>query len=193
MSFFRRETEESPQPGAVPRPAVPPPAAAARDRAVTRIAEGTRIQGEVTGGTELLIEGEVLGQIRLDSRVVVGAAGVVRGRVSARSVLVAGTVEGDVRGSERVEVGASGRLQGDIAAPRVTIAEGAFFKGQVEMTGRATGERRAEAASPSPAAPPSPPPPGTPAAVREPPEAPGLFPEHRPGGPPGTGRGGERS
>jgi len=192
MSFFRRETEEPPEPGAVPRPAAPPPAAAARDRAVTRIAEGTRIQGEVTGSTELLIEGEVLGQIRLDSRVVVGAAGVVRGRVSARSVLVAGTVEGDVRGSERVEVGATGKLQGDIAAPRVTIAEGAFFKGQVEMTGRATGERL-EGASPSPAAPPSPPPPGAPAAAPEPPEAPGLFPEHRPGGPPGRGGGGERS
>ena len=145
MSLFRRETEEPPEGGGPARPAhaSPAPAAApgARERAATRIAEGTRIQGEITGATEVVVEGEVVGQIRLEGRVVVGASGVVRGQIAARSVLVAGAVEGDVRGSERVEVGASGRLQGDISAPRVTIAEGAFFKGKVEMSGGQGGRK----------------------------------------------------
>lgn len=143
MSLFRREAED-------PQPAYPyrqgaagaAPAAAPRDRAVTRIAEGTRVRGEITGATELLVEGEVEGEIRLDARAVVGPAGRVRGQVAARSVLVAGTVEGDVRGAERVEVGASGKLEGDIVAPRVTIAEGAFFKGKVEMSGGGAGGSR---------------------------------------------------
>lgn len=134
MPLFRRENEDrDPSSPYYRQPAGAPPGP--RERPVTRIAEGTLIRGEITGTTELLVDGEMEGEIRLDARAVVGTTGVVRGQVSARSVLVAGRVEGDVRGSERVEVGGSGNIQGDISAPRVTIAEGAFFKGKVEMGG----------------------------------------------------------
>ncbi len=113
---------------------------------MSRIAEGTRISGQVSGSTELVIEGEIEGKIDVDSRVVIGGSGTVRGEIKARSVLAAGKVFGNVRGHERVEVGASGSLEGDISAPRVTIAEGAFFKGKVEMSGgapsRAPGARQ---------------------------------------------------
>ena len=85
--------------------------------------------------------------MRLDGRVVVGEKGGVKGEIDGRSVLVAGRVEGPVRGSERVEVGGTGRLEGDISAPRVTIAEGAFFKGKVEMGGQ--DERRKPAEKPT--------------------------------------------
>jgi hypothetical protein len=131
----------------------------------------------------------VQGRIRLDGRAVVGPAGIVRGLISARAVVVAGTVEGDVRGSERVEVAASAKLLGDIAAPRVTIAEGAFFKGKVEMSQSPPPQPRSEAApvdrpreASMPAAPPSTPhPPGhaaPPASLQPPGPAPppGLFP-----------------
>ncbi|HSL84307.1 MAG TPA: polymer-forming cytoskeletal protein [Thermoanaerobaculia bacterium] len=136
MPLFRRENED--RQASTPhyrQPAGAPPAPGTRERPATRIAEGTCVRGEITGTTELVVDGEVEGEIRLDGRAVVGTTGVVRGRVTARSVLVAGRVEGDVRGSERVEMGGSGNLQGDISAPRVTIAEGAFFKGKVEMGG----------------------------------------------------------
>ncbi len=142
MSFFRRD-EEPAAPSPAHRQANPSTPASRAEQPVTRIAAGTRITGEISGTTELLIEGEVDGRVRLDGRVVIGQAGGVKGEIQARSVLVAGRVEGPVRGSERVEVGGTGRLEGDIAAPRVTIAEGAFFKGKVEMGGRE--ERRPEA------------------------------------------------
>ncbi|MGD2115577.1 MAG: polymer-forming cytoskeletal protein [Acidobacteriota bacterium] len=109
---------------------------------MTRISAGTKITGEISGDTELVVEGEVEGTLRVDARIVVGSSGAVRGEIEARSVLIAGEVFGDVRGGDRVEVGASGRLEGDISAPRVTIAEGAFFKGKVEMTGEAGRARR---------------------------------------------------
>lgn len=141
MSFFRRDEEPAAAPSPVQR-ATPSTTASRGEQPVSRIAGGTRITGEISGTTELLIEGEVDGRVRLDGRVVVGEAGGVKGEIQARSVLVAGRVEGPVRGSERVEVGSTGRLEGDIAAPRVTIAEGAFFKGKVEMGGRE--ERRPE-------------------------------------------------
>lgn len=134
MSLFKREPEPS-TPTASPERTPASPSPTRRDRPVTRVAQGTKIGGEISGATELVVEGQVEGTLRIDARVVVGSSGVVRGEIEARSVLVAGEVSGDVRGRERVEVGASGRLEGDISAPRVTIAEGAFFKGQVEMTG----------------------------------------------------------
>lgn len=102
---------------------------------MTHIASGTRIQGEVSGPTELLVEGEVQGEIRVDAPVIIGAEGVVQGPITAHVVRVGGRVFGNIFATERVEVAPSGTLEGDIHSPRITIAEGAFFKGQVEMKG----------------------------------------------------------
>jgi cytoskeletal protein CcmA (bactofilin family) len=106
-----------------------------QQRRITHIAPGTRIQGQLTGPTELLIEGEVEGEIRVDAAVMIGSDGVVHGPVSAQVVRIGGRVFGNVTASERVEVAPSGSLEGEVAAPRIIIAEGAFFKGRVEMTG----------------------------------------------------------
>jgi cytoskeletal protein CcmA (bactofilin family) len=131
MPIFRRDA-----------PAGPPPAAVtgagderggARRGTVTLIAPGTRIKGEVSGSTEVQIEGEIEGNVRIDGLVVVGAGGSVLGLVHGRTVRVAGQVVGNVSGVERVEVNAAGSVEGDIAAPRVVIAEGAFFRGKIDM------------------------------------------------------------
>lgn len=166
MSFFRRDEEPDASPPARrPASTSTPSASTGGAQPVTRIAGGTRITGEVSGTTELLIEGEVDGRVRLDGRVVVGQPGGVKGEIEGRSVRIDGRVEGPVRGSERVEVGSTGRLEGDIRAPRVTIAEGAFFKGKVEMGG----EDRRQSSRPEP----------RPRAGRKDgrDDAPGLFPE----------------
>lgn len=105
----------------------------AQRRRVTHVAAGSRVEGTLSGPTELLIEGEVHGEIRVESAVMIGSEGVVVGPISAQVVRVGGRVVGDVQATERVEVAPSGSLEGDIAAPRVIIAEGSFFKGRVEM------------------------------------------------------------
>ena len=102
---------------------------------LTHIAAGTRLAGEVTGPTELLIEGELHGEVRVDATVTVGAAGVVEGPIAAPVVRISGQVIGNVTASDRVEVSPSGSLEGDVSAPRIVVAEGAFFKGRVEMRG----------------------------------------------------------
>lgn len=135
MSIFRRDSE--PQPPV--SPVVPTPAAKrsnpeTRSDRATLVAPGSKITGQITGTAELVVEGEVDGEIHLDSRVVVGSGGFVHGQIQARAVQVGGKVTGNIRGTERVEVLASGSLEGDVMAPRVVIAEGAFFKGKVEMT-----------------------------------------------------------
>lgn len=132
MSIFRRDAAASARPPAAASAGENPAGPRVR---LTQVAPGSRIEGEISGATEVLIEGEVSGTVKVDATVVVGPEGVVRGPVSGRVVKVAGKVLGDVRGSDRVEVGPAATLEGDIAAPRVVIAEGAFFKGKVEMQG----------------------------------------------------------
>lgn len=138
MSIFRRENVSA-SPAASGGSSEPSPS---QKRRLTHIAPGTRVEGAFTGPTELLIEGEIAGEIRVDALVMVGGDGVVEGPITAPVVRIGGRVIGDVRASDRVEVAASGVLEGDIAAPRVVIAEGAFFKGRVEMTGDKARERR---------------------------------------------------
>src|SRR6185436_19319389 len=125
MSLFRRENSPPPSsPGGSPEPF-----GAAQKRRLTHVAAGTRIRGEVTGQTELLIEGEIEGEIRLDATVTVGAEGAVQGPVSAPIVRI------------------GGKVTGNVTAPRIVIAEGAFFKGRVEMHGE---ENRSATPRPSP-------------------------------------------
>ena len=137
MSIFRREPEPAQKP-------TPPTSRTAPSRSTapvttsperTHIARGSKLVGEVSGKAELVIDGMVEGKIHLDSRVVVGDQGEVRGEIVARAVQIGGKVVGNVRGHERVEILASGRLEGDVVAPQkgVHIAEGAFFAGKVEM------------------------------------------------------------
>jgi cytoskeletal protein CcmA (bactofilin family) len=125
MGIFRRDETSEQRPAA----ATAGPVAAAR----TLIARGTRVEGLVGGGAEVEIEGEVRGEVRVDGVVAVGPDGVVEGPIAGRLVRVAGRVRGAVTASERVEVLGSGSLEGDVAAPRVTIVEGAYVKGKVEM------------------------------------------------------------
>jgi cytoskeletal protein CcmA (bactofilin family) len=124
-----------------------------QQRRITHIAPGSRIEGQVSGPTELLVEGEVEGEIRVDSTVMIGTEGVVQGPVTAHVVRIGGRVFGNVTASDRIEVAPSGSLEGDVAAPRIIIAEGAFFKGRVEMTGaesKPEKEQRQPKGSPEP-------------------------------------------
>jgi|CXWL01.1.fsa_nt_gi cytoskeletal protein CcmA (bactofilin family) len=132
MSLFRPDAPPSrPQPR---DPAVPP----GTRRAATLLAVDTRFAGTLTGSSELVVEGELEGAIDIEGTVIIAPSGRVRGEVHGRSVQVGGKVWGNVRGRERVELTPSASLEGDIAAPRVVVAEGAYFKGRVEMVTEAT-------------------------------------------------------
>jgi cytoskeletal protein CcmA (bactofilin family) len=131
MSIFQREDGDSPS---QTRPPSPRPSLSAGGAQTTVVAAGSRVKGEISGATDVLIDGQVDGQLVLGSSVVVGEGGEVLGQIQARRVKIGGKVRGDIRASERVEVLASGRIEGDVVAPRVAINAGAFFKGKVEMT-----------------------------------------------------------
>ncbi len=156
MAIFRKDNPSS-APASPGGPSAS--SSSSQRRRLTHVAPGTRLKGEVTGSTELLIDGEVEGEVRLDAAVTVGAEGSVVGPVTAPTVRIAGRVVGNVTASDRVEVAPTGSLEGDVAAPRIVISEGAFFKGSVEMKGQQPsreGTRRPSPTSTAPADPPAP-------------------------------------
>jgi cytoskeletal protein CcmA (bactofilin family) len=118
-----------PATGAAPRPAV---AASTADQAT--IGKSLVIKGEVTGSESLYIDGRVEGSINLaGNRVTVGRNGVVSANINAREIVVLGKVRGNLTASDRVDIRSDGSLTGDVVAARISIEDGAFFKGGIDI------------------------------------------------------------
>ncbi len=92
------------------------------------------IKGEVTGSESLYIDGRVEGSINLNgNRVTVGRNGVVAANISAREIVVIGKVRGNLTAADRVDIRNEGSLTGDVIAQRISIEDGAFFKGGIDI------------------------------------------------------------
>ena len=98
------------------------------------IGKGLIVQGEITGGESLFIDGKLEGSISLPgNRVTVGRNGKVEASINAREIIVMGKVRGNVTASDRVEIRAEGGVTGDVRAACVSIEDGAFFKGGIDI------------------------------------------------------------
>jgi cytoskeletal protein CcmA (bactofilin family) len=92
------------------------------------------IKGEVSGSEDLTIEGQVEGKIELRDNVVsVGSSGRVQAHIVAKAIIVLGQVTGNLTAAEKVDIRETGAVEGDIVAPRVALADGAKFRGSVDM------------------------------------------------------------
>jgi len=118
-----------------------PPAVAPRPVATTTttadqatIGKSLVIKGEVTGSESLYIDGRVEGSISLaGNRVTIGRNGVVAANINAREIVVLGKVRGNLTASDRVDIRSDGSLTGDVVAARISIEDGAFFKGGIDI------------------------------------------------------------
>ncbi len=160
--------DEAVKPPTPPAPAASPAAPAAPavsptsyetgrpSRDVVHIGKSVVIKGELNGSEDLTIEGHVEGKIELRDHVLtIGSNGRIRAEVFAKQVIVLGEVVGNVSATEKVDIRDNGSVDGDIVSPRVAIAEGAHFRGSVDMKRTGTspkGEARAEKSEPKPAA-----------------------------------------
>ena len=130
------------EPASVPRPVSS--TSTASDQAT--IGKSLVIKGEVTGSESLYIDGRVEGSINLSgNRVTIGRNGVVSANISAREIVVLGKVRGNLTASDRVDIRSDGSLTGDVVAARISIEDGAFFKGGIDIrkagsAGTATGK-----------------------------------------------------
>jgi len=134
------EPERAATPASNAPAAIEPPAAAApRTTSATSADQATIgkslvIKGEVTGSESLYIDGRVEGSINLaGNRVTVGRNGVVSANINAREIVVLGKVRGNLTASDRVDIRSDGSLTGDVVAARISIEDGAFFKGGIDI------------------------------------------------------------
>jgi cytoskeletal protein CcmA (bactofilin family) len=136
---------------ASPRPAATPaPQSAAASGEQATIGKSLVIKGEVTGSESLYIDGKVEGSISLPgNRVTVGRNGQVAANISAREIVVLGKVRGNVTASDRVDIRSEGSLTGDVTAQRISIEDGAFFKGGIDIRKPGANEKSSEKASES--------------------------------------------
>jgi len=109
-----------------------------QERNVVNIGKSVVIKGELNGSEDLTIEGHVEGTIQLRDHVLtIGPNGRIKAQVFAKSVIVLGEVTGNVTASDKVDIRDNGSVDGDIVSPRVAIAEGAHFRGSVDMQRKA--------------------------------------------------------
>lgn len=98
------------------------------------IGQSIQFKGELTGNEDLTIDGTVEGKIDLkEHHLTIGKSGRIKADLHAKTIVIQGEVTGQITADEKVEIQATGRLQGDIISPRLSIADGAHFKGSVDM------------------------------------------------------------
>ena len=101
---------------------------------ITHIGESIVIKGDVSGGGDVYLDGEVEGSVELpDASLTVGSGGRIRANLQARSIVVQGRVDGNLCGIERVELKKSAVLVGNIFTPRITIEDGALLVGSLRI------------------------------------------------------------
>lgn len=118
--------------GGSPSASHPEPRQQGRD--VVNIGKSVIIKGELSGSEDLTIEGVVEGKIELKENVLtIGPNGKIKASVFAKALIVLGEVHGNVSATDKVEIRDGGSVDGDIVSPRVAIADGAHFRGSVDM------------------------------------------------------------
>jgi cytoskeletal protein CcmA (bactofilin family) len=119
------------------------------EKDIVNIGKSVVIKGELNGSEDLTIEGHVEGTIQLRENVLtIGPNGRIKAQVFAKAVIVLGEVTGNVTASDKVDIRDNGSVDGDIIAPRVAIAEGAHFRGSVDMQRKAGAPEKPKSAQP---------------------------------------------
>jgi cytoskeletal protein CcmA (bactofilin family) len=142
--MWNKDQQSSPssQPGSQPnsQPSATPMGAAggSPSAGVTVVGETLRIQGTLTSGEEIMVNGEFSGQLELNHRLTIGAKGKVEAGVKAKEVIIAGSIKGNVDAAERITLRSGANLVGDVKTAGIVIEDGAYFKGGIDITRPAT-------------------------------------------------------
>src|SRR5882724_8302306 len=143
----------SPAPNVAASPGPRTEAGHSMEKDIVNIGKSVVIKGELNGSEDLTIEGHVEGTIQLREHVLtIGPNGKIKAQVFAKSVIVLGEVNGNVTASDKVDIRDNGSVDGDSVSPRVAIAEGAHFRGSVDMQRKGGPGQPAKPAEPKPQA-----------------------------------------
>ena len=132
----RPQTEPTYNPGPVAMAPPPPPSAAtvaSGPKPMAAIGPSMTIKGEIRAREELLVDGDVEGLLESQSLLTVGPNGKVRANIKAREVVIFGSVRGNVEVTEKIAIREQGSLIGDIKSAGISIDDGAYFKGSIDI------------------------------------------------------------
>jgi cytoskeletal protein CcmA (bactofilin family) len=105
---------------------------------LAQIGKSVMIKGELSGSEDLYIDGQVEGSIALKNHsLTVGPNGQIKASVEAKGIVVQGKLEGNLQASDSVDLRKSAVVSGDIITQRISIEEGAYLKGKVDIQGKA--------------------------------------------------------
>lgn len=111
---------------------------------LVHIGKSIVIKGELSGSEDLTVEGEVEGKIELRDHVLtIGSHARITAQIAAKAIVVFGHVRGNLVAAEKVDIRENGSVEGDVIAPRVAIADGAHFRGSVDMQRKETSTPKA--------------------------------------------------
>jgi cytoskeletal protein CcmA (bactofilin family) len=128
------ERELAPTPAYIPSSPEPTMSTTSTSKPMGRVCKTLRIKGELTGSEELVVDGEVEGTIDLgESRLTIASQGRVQAEVRAREIIIEGQLRGSAQASDRLHIAKSGNVAGDLVAARVSIEDGAYFKGSIDI------------------------------------------------------------
>jgi len=133
---MRQQNEPARTPS--PTPIVPaavasPPVPTSKPKPSAVIGPSMTIKGEIRAREELLVDGDVEGLLESQSLLTVGPNGKVRGNIKAREVAIFGSVRGNVEVAEKIAIREQGSLIGDIKGAGISIDDGAYFKGSIDI------------------------------------------------------------
>ncbi len=129
-----KPSQATPQPAAGIPSAVAASAPISSSGGVTLVGETLRIQGTMTSKEEVVINGELSGQLELNHRLTIGPKGKVEAGVKAKEVIITGSVKGNVDAMERITLRSGANLVGDVKTAGIVIEDGAYFKGGIDIT-----------------------------------------------------------
>ncbi len=142
--MWNKSRDEAPRPQSHPEPAAPvshqpvappppqQPVAQPRQKAI--IGPSMHIKGEIRSDEELLVDGEVEGIVESGSVLTIGRNGKVRANIRAREVAIFGSVKGNIEALEKLAIRDQGSLIGDIKTSTISIDDGAYFKGSIDIS-----------------------------------------------------------
>ena len=137
-------TKTMPQTSSFSAPTAPAPTTPSTQAGSARIGQSVVITGEIKGSEDLTIEGRVDGTVESRQHtVVIGQQAMVKAQVFAKEVIVFGQVVGNITATGKIELRENGTVEGDLASPTVAIAEGATFRGSIDMTRQKSAENAA--------------------------------------------------
>lgn len=137
--MFKRSNDKSPAAGTNPYESAPAPKSTRSAESRSVLGPSLVFKGELTAEEDLLIQGRIEGSIEHNERnLTIGKQGYVKADIHAKVITVEGTVEGDINGDDAVIIRQTGNVRGNIVAPRVTLEDGAKFKGGIDMEPKST-------------------------------------------------------